>query len=249
VFIFQESFYMWNNWNVNQSAGQGGWDQQSYYGGLNNHQQAHLLQLAAQLQAAGHNILDPNVRSHIAAQAGVTLQQAHTFLNAQNSFSRNWGTEYAVPPEPLQNIVQNSGRDYLYRGDSRPPETILRSTEEGGGFQPRGTNTDLDHYVRYQTDSGFVSTSRGYDSAAESAFGDDSFQEPQRGYVYTINNTVPNQRDVNAEMGMSSHLPGEEEIAIQGRISPSDIRYATELDNDNDAAQLGTYHNPLWRDR
>jgi hypothetical protein len=158
------------------------------------------------------------------------------------------GTAQRVISGPLENLVALTGKPHLYRGDSRPPTNILRPTASGGGFYARGTDMDLAAYARHQNASGFVSTSKNIESAKESAFGDEEI-EPDQGYVYTINASVPGQRDVNAELGDESHLPEEEEIAVSGRISPSDVRLVTVVANDGKNTELATYANPLWKDR
>jgi len=107
---------------------------------------------------------------------------------------------------------------------------------------------NLAAYVRHQTASGFVSTSKDIGAAKESAFGDAEI-EPTHGYVYTINASVPGQHDVNAELGDESPLPEEQEIAVSGRISPSDVRFVTVVANDGRETELATYANPLWKNR
>ncbi|KAM3548127.1 hypothetical protein MY1884_009310 [Beauveria asiatica] len=74
----------------------------------------------------------------------------------------------------------------FYRGDTRPPSVIFKE-----GFQPKGTDTVLDHHFRYSGESGFVSVSRSRNVARGYTTGHFSFS-PKGGYVYVIaHNNVP----------------------------------------------------------
>ncbi|KAM0744532.1 hypothetical protein ACQRIT_001021 [Beauveria bassiana] len=74
----------------------------------------------------------------------------------------------------------------FYRGDTRPPSVIFKE-----GFQPKGTDTVLDHHFRYSGESGFVSVSRSRNVARSYTTGHFSFS-PKGGYVYVIaHNNVP----------------------------------------------------------
>ncbi|MEA5115911.1 MAG: RHS repeat-associated core domain-containing protein [Geobacteraceae bacterium] len=105
--------------------------------------------------------------------------------------------------------------EYTFRGDTRVPAEIFN-----GGFQPRGTNTDLLGYARHNDPSVFVGTSTSPKTAGGFA--------GEGGYVYTVR-PGSNAVDVNASLGRMSPFPHETEIAVPGGISPSDIMGARQI--------------------
>ncbi|MCW7542082.1 hypothetical protein OOT46_30260 [Aquabacterium sp. A7-Y] len=102
---------------------------------------------------------------------------------------------------------------WVYRGDrpSRPPNLVF-----SGGFRPKGTNLDLLAHARGAPDSGYVATSRSY-SIAHAFAG-------KNGYVYTI--CIRNGVDVNGVLGNRSPYPEQQEIAVPGGISGSQVMWA-----------------------
>jgi len=100
---------------------------------------------------------------------------------------------------------------FTFRGDSRLEAEIFRD-----GFAPRGNSTDLLAHALNNTrpPSAFVPTSRSYDVA--SGFADN---------VYVLRPV--NGIDVNRTLGSASPFPWEQEIAIFGKIPPSNIRAVT----------------------
>ena len=113
--------------------------------------------------------------------------------------------------------VGNVTDDVVYRGDTRSPETIFQE-----GFSPQGNQMDLfDHAAGYSVDnSGYVATSISENSAQRFAGAD--------GYVYTIDNPS-NGIDVNKALGSKSPHPSEAEIAVPGKIHPSNIQSAKKV--------------------
>jgi hypothetical protein len=101
---------------------------------------------------------------------------------------------------------------FTFRGDSRLESEIFRD-----GFAPRGNSTDLLAHAFDNTrpPSAFVSTSRSFDIA--SGFGDN---------IYVLRPT--NGINVNRTLGPASPFPLEQEIAIFGKVSQSDIRAVTQ---------------------
>jgi hypothetical protein len=100
---------------------------------------------------------------------------------------------------------------FTFRGDSRLESEIFRD-----GFAPRGTSTDLMAHALDNTlpPSAFVSSSRSLNVAAGFA-----------NNVYVLRPT--NGIDVNRVLGPASPFPLEQEIAIFGKVAPSDIRAVT----------------------
>jgi hypothetical protein len=160
------------------------------------------------------------------------------------SLSRVSSLDDVVPAAPAAGVVTRSADDLpeaVFRGDSRPPHEIAAE----GGFQPRGTATDLEDYAANNTPSTYVGTSLSVDRATEFAtdFGD------RDGYVYAID---PQRGgvDVNASLGDRSPFPHEEEIAIPGGIPNAEIRGAWPVDRDGrigPATELNPdYYGRLW---
>lgn len=246
---------MYNNWNVtNQSLNSGDYSSESQHG-LNQDQQRYVGQRFSEYQRSGYPINAvsiPQIAQVVASELRVDPRQVLTYVNQRPAFAPQPEQIYNnLQPASHQDVVNSlGGQNYLYRGDSRNPDEIFRPTTEGGGFHSRGNNMDLEQWVgQEQThDSGYISTSRDYDSARESAFGNTD-PEPAVGYVYSINHSIPGQHDVNAQLG---HLPNvspeEQEIAIARRISASNIRFATEIHNYPEGSEDGVSHfNPHWK--
>ncbi len=107
--------------------------------------------------------------------------------------------------------VERTSIELLYRSDSRPPDVVFSE-----GFQVRdAANNDLDHFVRTNAPSNFVSTTR-----------DESlYQRWGSPYRYTVD--APGGIDVDASMPDGPFGPGtaapESEIAFQGGISAESI--------------------------
>jgi len=124
--------------------------------------------------------------------------------------------------EPKQ-LPENSGGDprgadrvdegdehRLYRADTRGSDIIFNE-----GFQPKGSNVDLQqHLDQNPPDSGFVSTSKDYESAV--AFG----KEFGADQVYTVH---AQGIDVNDLYGKDSPYPWENEVAVPGGIPAHDV--------------------------
>jgi RHS repeat-associated protein len=122
-----------------------------------------------------------------------------------------------------------AGCKYLFRGDSRSPETIFNE-----GFRPQGTDTDLCKHALTNEPSTFVSTSTSPNVARDFA------QTQGEGYVYTIN-SQPNGVNVNDALGASSPYPEESEVAVPGGISSTDIMGARQVGSD------GNFVGPFTR--
>lgn len=81
--------------------------------------------------------------------------------------------------------VKNSPKGFFFRGDSRPPKA------DGGrgifvtGFEPQGTNPDLNAHLSFRGDSAYVSTSRSDIAAQMYMFGRSS-EHHSEGYLYVI---------------------------------------------------------------
>jgi hypothetical protein len=73
----------------------------------------------------------------------------------------------------------NPGPKTLWRGDKRAPSAI----EDAGGFQPKGTNTDVADYVKNETPSAFVGTSSRRHIAESFAM-----RRNAQGWVYEMSN-------------------------------------------------------------
>jgi hypothetical protein len=116
-----------------------------------------------------------------------------------------------------ENTVWRQTNEPLYRVDTRHP---LADGIFGDGFAPRNKNvTNLDNYVGFNTDSGFVSTSRKAEFWAE-ANGE---------WYYKID--APGGVDVNASIGKHTYQ-SEEEIAMPGGIRPERIQGAWKMFRD-----------------
>ncbi len=104
-----------------------------------------------------------------------------------------------------------------FRGDrsSVMPENVFAN-----GIKSKGENLDLlRHASRNQIDSGYVGTSIRFNIAQGFA--------GRNGYIYEV---VPEGGiDVNATLGSRSPFPEQAEIAIPGRIDPTNIRGAYPL--------------------
>lgn len=109
------------------------------------------------------------------------------------------------------NRVDRTTREPLYRSDNRPPEEIFRD-----GFEVRDpSNNDYDSFVRWNTPSNFVSTTRD----------PDLYQRWGSDYRYTIDapggidadRTIPNN-----PFGPNSQAP-EAEVSFQGGLKPDRI--------------------------
>jgi len=103
------------------------------------------------------------------------------------------------------------GPRFTYRGDGRQPDDIFKN-----GFSAKGSNADLYEHAVFNSDnpSALIPTSESYDVAR--GFGDNVYVvRPQNGI------------DVNDVLGGRSPFPRELEIAVPGRISPSDVRAVT----------------------
>ena len=120
-------------------------------------------------------------------------------------------------------MANESRTTFTFRGDTRPPEVIFEE-----GFAARGTGTDLLSHALDNSPSAFVSTSSSADVAA--GFADN---------VYVIRPV--NGINVNEVLGRLSPYPSELEIAIPGRILPTDIRGVTLL------KQGLSILNPNWK--
>ena len=107
--------------------------------------------------------------------------------------------------------VNRTDTDVLYRSDNRPPSEIFEH-----GFQVRDpNNNDLDHFVRTNAPSNFVSTTRD----------PDLYQRWGSDYRYTVD--APGGIDVDASMpngpfGPKSAAP-ESEVAFQGGVPASNV--------------------------
>jgi len=133
---------------------------------------------------------------------------------------------YAVPEEEslggansVAAVGVGSGRQtgFIFRGDARAPDVIFNE-----GFQPRGTNTDLNRYALENEPSIFVPTSKSPNVARD-------FADMQgSGYVYTIRGQS-NGLDVNAILGKQSPFPHEVEIAVPDGIRSLDIMGARQV--------------------
>jgi hypothetical protein len=108
-----------------------------------------------------------------------------------------------------------------YRGDSREPEVIFNE-----GFQPKGTNTDLENYAATNEPSIYVSTSIDPDVASDFA----TMYGTRKGNIYSVRSS--NGIDVNKTLGSKSPFPEEKEIAIPGGIESKNILGATPVNPD-----------------
>jgi hypothetical protein len=115
--------------------------------------------------------------------------------------------------------------NFVFRGDSRPPEVIFEQ-----GMAARGDGTDLLAHALDNTSppSSYIGTSTDYEVAA--GFNDQ---------VYVVRPV--DGIDVNATLGSMSPFPEESEIAIPWYISGSDIRAVTILPRG--VSML----NPFWK--
>lgn len=100
---------------------------------------------------------------------------------------------------------------FTFRGDTRSPDVIFNE-----GFVPRGDSTDLLAHAldNAHPPSAYVPTSKSLTVASD--FADN---------VYVVRPT--NGIDVNEALGPLSPYPLEQEIAIFGKVAPSDVRAVT----------------------
>ncbi|KAM3459775.1 hypothetical protein MY5147_007635 [Beauveria neobassiana] len=107
----------------------------------------------------------------------------------------------------------------FYRGDTRPPSVIFKE-----GFQPKGTDTVLDHHFRYSGESGFVSVSRSRNVARSYTTGHFSFS-PKGGYVYVIaHNNVPDGYWLPGIYRKDGNVKMKNEFVVKGKIPPSSVK-------------------------
>ncbi|KAM3483227.1 hypothetical protein MY8738_003422 [Beauveria namnaoensis] len=107
----------------------------------------------------------------------------------------------------------------FYRGDTRPPSVIFKE-----GFQPKGTDTVLDHHFRYSGESGFVSISRSRNVARSYTTGHFSFS-PKGGYVYVIaHNNVPDGYWLPGIYRKDGNVKMKNEFVVKGKIPPSSAK-------------------------
>ncbi len=116
-------------------------------------------------------------------------------------------------------IKKYASSDPLFRGDGRNPKEIFDD-----GFSARGGNTDLAKYQSENASSIYVGTSTS-ENVAKSFAG---YQAPGS-YVYKVDPRGLNAVDVNATLGSRSSFGNEFEIAVVGKIPPSNIINAREL--------------------
>ncbi|ARF70287.1 hypothetical protein B7C51_24255 [Paenibacillus larvae subsp. pulvifaciens] len=127
-------------------------------------------------------------------------------------------------------VVKEDRRQRLLRWDRRPPNQILRD-----GFIPQVTNeepslqdTDLFGYVKSNTKSIFVSTTK-------TKFKQGKRYQPwtprssARGIIYQYEIFAPGGIDVNNSFGDRSPWPNQLEVAFPGGIRPEFIRSVREL--------------------
>ncbi|MEC0186767.1 RICIN domain-containing protein [Paenibacillus larvae] len=121
-------------------------------------------------------------------------------------------------------------RQRLLRWDRRPPNEILVN-----GFIPQVTNenpnlldTDLFHYVRSNTKSIFVSTTKTrYKNSKR--YQPWTPRSSARGIIYQYEIFAPGGVDVNNSFGDRSPWPNQLEVAFPGGIRPEFIRSVREL--------------------
>jgi hypothetical protein len=143
----------------------------------------------------------------------LTVAQDHTYA-VGDGHAVVHNTCVGPNTQPTSASAVDDGPDFTYRGDARSPEDIFQN-----GFQPRGTNTDLDAYVNGAPDTVYVGTSKSAAIAEhEHALTGD--------FVYTTR--VLNGVDINAAKGPGYQYSFEEEIAAVGGIPPEDIFGARE---------------------
>lgn len=120
-----------------------------------------------------------------------------------------------TPPPSLTgnstNRVDRTTSELLYRADNRPPASIFDE-----GFQVLdASNNDLDHFVRTNSPSNFVSTSRD----------ENLYRRWGSAWRYTVD--APGGIDVDATMPdgpFAPHTPAPEfEIAFQGGIPAENV--------------------------
>ncbi|WP_223627544.1 hypothetical protein [Microbacterium sp. EST19A] len=119
------------------------------------------------------------------------------------------------PPPALTgnstNRVDRTTTELLYRSDNRPPADIFRD-----GFEVRDpNNNNYDDFVRWNTPSNFISTTRD----------PDLYQRWGSDYRYTID--APGGIDADATIpnnpfGPTSQAP-EAEVSFQGGVTPEQI--------------------------
>jgi YD repeat-containing protein len=119
------------------------------------------------------------------------------------------------PPPPL------SGRDFArtppatYRGDGRSPGQI----KAAGGFNPRGTNMNLDDLLDgLKKDSGYVATTVRQPQAERFA----RQNRPPGGSTYVYSVKPPPDRTVNVDQVKG--IQGEAEFAVKGNVPWDKVR-------------------------
>lgn len=101
----------------------------------------------------------------------------------------------------------------VFRGDERPPLVILKD-----GFQPRGTNLDLEAHLRNPTSrrpdlaSAYISTSTSRDVAGSFVIGGN--------FVYEI----VTSKGIDVSTARPNLYTNERELAVPGGIAPGEIR-------------------------
>lgn len=119
------------------------------------------------------------------------------------------------------NRIDRTTREPLYRSDNRPPEVIFDE-----GFEVRNPdNNNYEDFVRYNTHSNFISTTRD----------PDLYKHWPSDYRYTVD--APGGIDADLTIpdnpfGPSSPKP-ESEISFQGGITPDRIVGAHPVKPDN----------------
>ncbi|KAM3457757.1 hypothetical protein MY3296_000830 [Beauveria thailandica] len=132
----------------------------------------------------------------------------------------------------------------FYRGDTRPPSVIFKE-----GFQPKGTDTVLDHHFRYSGESGFVSVSRSRNVARGYTTGHFSFS-PKGGYVYVIaHNNVPDGHWLPGIYRKDGNVKMKNEFVVKGKIPPSSISHVYIIDDKNPTGRWKRVNNPDYEFR
>ncbi|KAM3483220.1 hypothetical protein MY8738_003415 [Beauveria namnaoensis] len=127
----------------------------------------------------------------------------------------------------------------FYRGDTRPPSVIFKE-----GFQPKGTDTVLDHHFRYSGESGFVSISRSRNVARSYTTGHFSFS-PKGGYVYVIaHNNVPDGYWLPGIYRKDGNVKMKNEFVVKGKIPPSSISHVYIIDDKKPTGRWKRVNNP-----
>jgi hypothetical protein len=118
-----------------------------------------------------------------------------------------------VGHDPITGLPTREGESpaYFYRGDSRSgPPVVFQQ-----GFQPQGTDDDIDNHLRNGPDSRYVSTSASKATAAGFAVHD---PVAARYWLYKIELPGSPQEIIVTPPGLN-----EQEIAVRGGIAPHQI--------------------------